>query len=305
MKTLRTLLLFIILSCFSVQSEAQIFKRLGEKIERSVEKRLEKRMDETVDNTLDNVEEGTENTINGAINSKDGTVETQKTTSIPKDYTLEMTGSGPDIYMEYQVDMEGAALEGNQIEMFMKLYTSPTLGGGRAETIMKLPMLGEMRMVSLTDFDNPAVVTILNERKQEYSVLDLGKVSEAESDEKYSVTKLGRENLRGINCVHARAVNQDGEAFEIWTTTDLPGYEDISALYRNMQKMGSSGLWEALQEADAAGFMVKLKVIVEGGASVMEMVRIENTSVSQAMLQVPDGYKKKEGGWVNSYLKGM
>lgn len=66
----------------------------------------------------------------------------------------------------------------------------------------------------------------------------------------------------------------------------------------------TSGVWEALQ-ADATGFMVKLKNDVEGDSSFMEIVKIEPTKVSLPFLQIPDGGKEKKGGWVNLHLKGM
>lgn len=307
MKTLTTLLLCAVFSCVTVRSEAQIFKKLGDKIERSVERRLDRRMDEAVEGSLDKAEEGTERAVKDAVTTtaEPAKEAPPKATALPADFELELTGSGPDMYMEYQVSMEGEGFEDGQVAMSMKMYTAPAKGGGRAETIMTIPMIGEMKMISLTDFDNPMRLTILNERQKEYSVLDLSDVAAADVDEEYTVTKLGEEELHGMHTVHAKAVNQDGDAFEIWTTTEIPGYENIAALYSNMQKMGSAGLWDELQQAGAAGFMVKLRVVVEGGTSVMELVKVENTNVPESMLEVPADYVEKKGGWVNRYLQGM
>src|SRR3546814_8883125 len=126
---------------------------------------------------------------------------------------------------------------------------------------------------------------MLNERKKEYSVIDLNDINKRDDGEEYTVTRLGEENLHGMHCVRSKAVNEDGHTMEIWTTTEIPGYEDIAALYSKMQKMGSDYLWDELQQADAAGFMVKLEVQAEGGTSVMERSE-EHTSELQSLMRI-------------------
>src|SRR3546814_94279 len=170
------------LTCFSFQTEAQILKKLGDKIGRSLEKSSEAEADADA------------STIRKRL---------------PADFELDLTGSGPDMYMEYKVIMEGEGLEDNQMGMSMKMFTSPSQRAGRAETIMTMPMIGEIRMVTLTDFDNPLQMIMLNERKKEYSVIDLNDINKRDDGEEYTVTRLGEENLHGMHCVRSKAETEE------------------------------------------------------------------------------------------------
>lgn len=310
-RTLTIVLLSLIFSGVPLKSEAQILKRLGDKIERSVERRIDRKTDQAVEKTLDKVEDGAEQAVNDSVkgndsvkSSADGGKPASITRTLPDNFRLDPTGSGPDLYMEYQVRVQGEAFEQNQMEMAMKMYTSTSKRGGRAEVIMNMPVIGQLRTVTLTDFDNPLQTIILNEQRKEYSVIDLEEVEESDEETQFEIIKLGEEKVHGLQCVHARAINKKGEAFEIWTTTEIPGYKDIAALYSKTQNMGSSHLWDALQKADAAGFVVKLEVAVEGGKTSMEMVHLEKTTVPESMLVVPADYKKKAGGWGNLFSPG-
>lgn len=303
--------LTVLFCCASIQTEAQILKRLGDKIERSVERRVDKKMDQAVEKTLDEAEEGTGQVVNDALKSKDGSgeevVEGSQDGSptapgksiirnLPENFKLELKGSGPDLFMQYQVRVLGEAMEAHQMEMAMKLYSSPSKGRARGETVMNMPIVGEMRAVTLTDFDNPSQITIINDKRKEYSVIDVSDAEVPEPEEQFTITRLGEEDVYGLRCVHSKAVNDEGAAFEIWTTTEVPGYEDIVALYSKTQNMGSGNMWAELQKADAAGFMVKMQMSVETGTTIMELVQIEKTTVPESMLTVPAGYEKKAAG---------
>lgn len=133
--------------------------------------------------------------------------------------------------------------------------------------------------------------------------MDLSQVEEADAKEQFTVTKLGEEKVHGLHAIHARAVTEDGQEFEVWTSREIPGYEEMLELYSKNQRMGSGNLWKELEKAGCAGFMVKLKVKTEGGTSIMELTKVEKTNVPKAMLRVPAGYKESNGAWAKRYLK--
>ncbi len=307
MKNVMLLILCCALCTFPHKSHAQVLKKIGKKIERSVERRVERKVDQGIEKGLDKAEEGAGNAVEGAVASDKSTNDNKTAKertikSLPDDYQIKMSGSGPDLFMEYRMHVDGPDTEANQMNMSMKMYASPKTGNGRAETVMEIPMMGEMRMAVLTDMNNPEKVIMLNERKKQYSVMDLSDINKKQKkDEVYQVKKLGTVNFRGLNCIHSEATNQDGERFEIWTTTEIPGYQDMVDLYAKSQQMGTDNLWQAMQDAGSAGFMVKFQVEQKGTASILELVEIQKTSVPPSTFEIPDGYKESKGGWLGAF----
>jgi len=308
MKKIILLILCCALCTFPHKSHAQVLKKIGKKIERSVERRVERKVDQGIEKGLDKAEEGTENVVEGAIagdgtaSNKTGANGNSAIKSLPDDYQIKISGSGPELFMEYRMHVDGPDTEASQMNMSMQMYASPKTGKGRAETVMEIPMMGEMRMAVLTDMNNPEQIIMLNERRKQYSVMDLSDVNKKQKkDEVYQVKKLGTVNFRGLNCIHSEAINQDGERFEIWTTTEIPGYQDMVDLYAKSQQMGTDNLWAAMQDAGSAGFMVKFQVEQKGTASILELVEIQKTSVPPSTFEIPDGYKESKGGWLGAF----
>lgn len=56
--------------------------------------------------------------------------------------------------------------------------------------------------------------------------------------------------------------------------------------------MGSDNFYSALIEAGVDGFMVKMSMPMQGGAVVMSLVKIENTTVPLSKISIPEGYKQ-------------
>jgi|GEM_PF-3479441 len=299
----------LLLCCLSLSSQAQFLKKLGDKIERKVEQRIDRKTDQAIDKSLDKAEEGTEKVVKDATSSEKNTgenqeqVEQKKPAPLPENYQLAVTGSGPDIYLQYRMTVSAQQSSEYEVDMRMKMYASPGSGMGRSEMIMNMPMVGEMNMVMLTNAKDPLHIVVVNDRRKEYSILDLSEVKDIDpSSETFTVTKLGEENVHGLDCVHSRAVNQDGDSFELWTTKDVPGYEKMMALYSKSQRMGSDDLWKKLEEVGGAGFMVKMKVETKDGAYVMELTEINKAEVPESLFQIPSGYEEKQGGWVKRFM---
>src|SRR5699024_5323274 len=120
MRTLLLICVFASFSFLSVPAQGQFLKKLGDKVEKSVERRVDRRTDQAVEKSLDKAEEGTENAVKDAVNSSDKKKETDNkkvdrergllsgmdsggAEPLPENYTLSLTGSGPDIYLEYQM----------------------------------------------------------------------------------------------------------------------------------------------------------------------------------------------------------
>lgn len=288
------------LCSYPYKADAQILKKIGKKIEQSVENRVDRKINQGIEKGLDKAEDGTEKAVADAVSSD----KKSEAIALPEDYQIEISGSGADVYVEYRMHVDNASSEDYQMNMLMKLYTSPQNGHGRAETVMNLPVVGEMKMSMITDMNNPLRVIMLNDRKKQYTVIDYSESTTEKLDDKtYTVKRLGTANVRGLDCIHAEAIGEDGERFEIWTTREIPGYEDMVGLYSKSQHMGSDGLWKAMQDAGCDGFMVKLKVDMDDAGSVMELVKMQRMNIPASTFTVPDGYEEKKGAWVDGFLK--
>src|SRR5690606_24591067 len=161
-RTLTIVLLSLIFSGVPLKSEAQILKRLGDKIERSVERRIDRKTDQAVEKTLDKVEDGAEQAVNDSVkgndsvkSSADGGKPASITRTLPDDFRLDPTGSGPDLYMEYQVRVIGESFDQNQMEMAMMMFSSFSKRGRLAEVILTMPVIGQPPALTLTYFENP------------------------------------------------------------------------------------------------------------------------------------------------------
>lgn len=322
----RTLLiigtLFFVFTC-SNEAHAQFWKKLGDKIADRAENRVINDAADATDKGIGKAEQAAakgikgdgkkNNKKNSKLKNKDaassegfwpGSADKSSSGSnpLPDNFKLAFTGDGPDLYLKYRMQAETGQSAESEMKITMEMYVSPSRGG-RSQMNMEMPVIGNISMAMLSNFNDPNHVIVLNERKEAYSIIDLSDVGSAdESNEQYTVTKLGEEDLHGLACTHARATSENGESFEIWTTREIPGYEAMLKLYSKNNKMGSDNLWKALNEADCDGFMVKLYSKTEDAATVMELIEMEKITVPDAMLLVPAGYKESNGGWAKRFM---
>src|SRR5699024_3251781 len=187
-----------------------------------------------------------------------------------ENYTLNISGSGPDLFLQYYMDFDISQQSKMDMNISMKMYASFSKGGGRSVLTMDIPVIGHKKFVTLTHFNDPSKIIILNERKKQYSIIN-AEPTKREQKVTYSITKIGNEKIHGLSTVHVKATGSDGEQFELWTSREIPGYEKVIDFYKKNQKLGGGQLWEALTEADADGYMVKMKVVTEKANSVIEL----------------------------------
>jgi Spy/CpxP family protein refolding chaperone len=166
--------------------------------------------------------------------------------------------------------------------------------GARMEMTMETPM-GSMKMTTLHRNDKPGVVYMINDARKSYSEMDLSKTQETASTEKYTVKKLADEKVAGYDCQHALVTNDKGEESEVWVTKEIGG---AAAFWAGQDRRGKSGLGKALKDAGLDGWPMRMKSHPRGndGSVTWEVVKVEKKSVPSAMLEVPAGYTKSEGG---------
>ncbi len=248
---------------------------------------------------LKNLKEKVEQAKNG------GNQETQEENAaeaVPEHYDLKLTGSGSDLQLNYRMDMDMESTQGYQVDMDFKMYIIPQKGG-RAEVNMEMPVIGKMSMVTLTHFDAPHTVYLLNERKKKYAVLEAN--DQNQKEEHFTITKLGKVVLHGLSCTHGKATNDDGEVFEFWTTKEIPQYQELLKVYSRSGRMGPSNLWHEMESKGIAGLMVKLLFPTPEGNAIMELREMKKMDLPESLLEIPSNYKESKGGWIKRYQKQM
>lgn len=245
---------------------------------------------------LKNLKDRVEQVQNG------GAQKTQEDNSpvAPKNYNLKLTGSGTDLHLSYRMEMYRENTQGFQTDMNMEFYIVPEKGG-RTEVNIEIPVMGTMSIVTLSHFDEPKKVYLLNEKKKQYAVIDIRE----EKKEHFTITRLGEEKLHGLPCMHGKASNKDGQVFEFWTTKGIPEYQKLMTVYSQSGRMGSHALWQEMTTTGTAGLMVKLLIPTPEGSVIMELTQMKKIDLPTSMLEIPSNYKESKGGWVKRYQKQM
>lgn len=247
---------------FSVPSQAQFLKKLEKKAKEKSKERIENKADKTTDKAPDETEKGVDKTAEEATSSaEEGSIENADMNSgtepVPEDYKIGISGSGPDLYLEYQMNTGVAKQTEQAMDMKIKLYSSLRHKSGRSNFEVNLPMMGKMTSSSISNLDHPDRVIMLSDKKKTYSVI---KGDEAQKDESksFEIEKLSTELIHGLKSIHAKVTSQEGVSYEIWTSKELPGYEKVLAIYKQSGQMGNNRFWKKLADADADGYLVLL-----------------------------------------------
>lgn len=80
------------------------------------------------------------------------------------DRPVTVSGSGQDITLEYRMRVLSDKMHVSQMQMQAIMYADAASGMGRVESIMRLPMMGEMKTILLTNTGKPGEIIVLNEK---------------------------------------------------------------------------------------------------------------------------------------------
>jgi len=167
------------------------------------------------------------------------------------------------------------------------MYTSSA--GMRVEADMNLPQVGPVKNVTLVRADRPNVLIAYTDKAKTYQEMNT-KTAGIEAV-KYDVKVVGKERVGGYATTHATLSANGKPAMEMWTTRDLPGYENLVMLTKTLGSMGSENLYRQLEASGAGGMMVKMKP-AGGNGLTMELTRAERRSNPASLFAVPAGYTK-------------
>ena len=176
--------------------------------------------------------------------------------------------------------------------------------GGEGRSEMNLAaMLGaknSSKIIVIGKSNQPHYSIILDNEEKLFSlnVIDTSLINN--NFEKYTVTKLGNENVQGYNCIHARLVTTSGSGMfkssstmDMWTSVDVPGYSVFqkASIQQNVQP----AMMKALGDAGCAGFLVKMtSADTKDYSMTMQLTKAEKQTFPASMFKIPAGYTESK-----------
>ncbi len=165
----------------------------------------------------------------------------------------------------------------------------------------------QMQVASLMKMDNPNIIYIINNKSKSYSEIDLKEMEKmaqgmSPTKDTYKVQKLGKEKILGYECDHVRVSDSDGD-MEMWIAKGILDYDTFKKFNQGQQ---ADGLEKALKDAGVLG--MPLKQITRKGTAeqtVMEAVKINKSKLPASTFEIPQGYKKTEGGLMGAGMDMM
>lgn len=215
------------------ETEAQIWKNLGRKVEQKVEqqasRRLERRIDKTIDKGFDEAEKAADNAVKGDGKQQKSGETTSSGSASGSGSSMDMSGmfGGGNVAVKDQyrfnlgIDYEMQTGDKKSDQLNMSMWFSPAGYVGMASTA------GKETTFSVIDSDN---MVIFMESQKTYMAMSnqmltkIGNAAIEEADksdsENVKMTRLSDEKILGYTCRVYRMVTEDGEA-KIWVTTEL------------------------------------------------------------------------------------
>lgn len=184
-----------------------------------------------------------------------------------------------EVYLEYKISGPASGTS--------KMYTSAA--GMRVEADMNLPQVGSVKNVTLVRADRPNVMITYTDKTKTYQEIDTK--SAGVETVKYDVKVVGKERVGAYNATRTTLSANGKPVMDMWTTRDLPGYENLMKLTKALGSMGSENLYRQLEASGAGGMMVKMKP-TGGNGMTMELTKAERRSNPASLFAVPAGYTK-------------
>lgn len=218
------------------------------------------------------------------------------------------SGSGSDTYLESTMNTVSKKI---RMDMLQKVYLSHN-GKARIE-MYKITDGGKpsLIMIGISDANNPTQSIMIDDSAKTYSInkIDTANSGDNMLDEhtKYTVSKIGNENIQGLACVHAQIIKtmnftgvqsfmNSKDTIDVWMTKDIP-------MPAAMQKSFAKGMGLAyntdvanqLVQMDCVGFPAKFQSHSDAATVVSQLTKISHDNFPAAMFEAPQGYKQTEG----------
>lgn len=155
-----------------------------------------------------------------------------------------------------------------------------------------------VKMTMIGKASSPDKLYLVDDANKTYSVWDLKKTREggAETNTTYTVTRLGPDKVAGLTCQKAELVSSKGTVIDVCVAGELGVSLDWIAAVGRRQKESTSWI-TALRNNSLSGFPVRYSMREKDATQpfvTLEMTKIDRGPVSEALFEVPAGYKETD-----------
>jgi hypothetical protein len=200
---------------------------------------------------------------------------------------MAMQASAQGMYIEFKMTGSQSGISGTS-----KAYSSD--GNTRSEINITAPQMpgGGISKVSLILKSDPKKVYMLDDKAKTYTETEITASSmPAEDPGEYEVTLVGKEKVNGYNCTHVKLKRKTQTTDEdVWVSTEVLNYKMYTSV---KSKYTSAGLFKAMADKGAIGFLVRITTQERGTTMQVDLVKSEMRSNPASLFSL-DGYTKQE-----------
>jgi len=166
----------------------------------------------------------------------------------------------------------------------------------RMDMVMRMEKIPDkLETTVITKASQPDQAYIINHRAKTYMLVNLKTAAEnamlLDFDSNYTLTRLGRESVKGYTCNHIMLTSTT-EKLELWVTRDLGNFSTFRLLQSQNPRLSNTQLSRALSTAGIEGFPVKIVQYSDNGQYIMEVMKISSKEVPSSFFVIPQGYQK-------------
>jgi hypothetical protein len=311
-----------------VPARAQFFKNLLDNVKNTATGRANSKTTQTTNNALDKVDPSTQTKsgtpASGTSASNGGPVDTSSagmmkmlglmvggggvsaadSAAAIKTYRSASGGSG----MFYQYLTTTTSKKGAPASDTSSTYL--TRSEGRKEMRINMPGVMSGKMIVIGHINQPTYSVSLHPEANTYSlnVIDTSLINGRTGS--YQVTRVGNETVQGYPCVHVKVKSTIGSglfkstnSMDMWTSTAVPGYGMYKALMTG-RDAGTPQMMQALDNAGAAGFIVRLDAGDKNYTMSMVLILAQEKNLPASLFEIPAGYTDSKQNIMESMLSG-
>jgi Domain of unknown function (DUF4412) len=91
---------------------------------------------------------------------------------------------------------------------------------------------------------------------------------------------------------------------DIWTCKNVPGYSQLEKMMATSKSVATPDMLEALKQADADGYFVKIEIKNKEVSSEMLLTKVEQKTIPASLFAIPAGYtESRNNGMIGNMMK--
>ncbi len=193
------------------------------------------------------------------------------------------------LYMEYTMTAQSTSKTPTGIFKggLFKSYLLPNTGS-RTEMEVKMPQMPQaMKSVFIYRSDKPGTSILINEKNKTFTERE--KITTpTQSPAAYSIKVIGNEKIGAYNCVHSQISRNEKVVYDLWTTKDIPGYNQMAKMLKTGENDDFPQVFDALKKQKAEGFTVKMV----SPAMTMTLSHYEQKSLPVSLFAAPADFTR-------------